>query len=196
MRAETLSLVQSKKDFFLPEAVYDMGGGNWQNYDLKSRLGGRDLIVVDYFPHESVNIVDDLQTLSKIEDNSIGNIFSSDAIEHIENPWMVIKAFHRVLKPGGIMYLTVPFVWHYHGHENENGEKVDFYRFSPLGLKALCKNYFEILECDWDSAPPIIPNEGIWRVGCHIIGRNLENPIQTTDREWEMNKSNPDTGGW
>ncbi len=195
MRSETLKIIGEKSHHYLDEPVYDMGGGNWQNYNLKEKLGGRELIVVDYFEHESVNIVDDLQVLSKIEDNTVGNLFSSDAIEHIENPWKVIQAFHRVMKPSGIAYITVPFIWHYHGHKNDAGEIVDFWRFTPLGLKALVQNYFDVIESDWDDKPPIVPNEGIWRVGCHIIARNLEKP-RNIDGLGVMSENDPETGGW
>lgn len=196
MRQETLMLIQQKQKYFTEGPVYDMGGGNWQNYDLKSLMGGRELIVVDYFEHESVQIVDDLQTLSKIEDSSVDNIFSSDSLEHVENPWKAIDAFHRVLKTGGVMYLTVPFVWHYHGHKNDNGEIVDFWRFTPLGLRALVGPKFEIIESDWDTDPPVSGSE-MWRNGCHIIARKKENfNSENTDENYRMSSVNPSTGGW
>ena len=198
MRQETLDTLAKKSHYFINGPVYDMGGGNWQNYDLKSLLHGRDLIVVDFFKHESVQIVDDLQTLTKISDSSVDNIFTSDVLEHIENPWKAVESFHRVLKTNGVVYITVPFIWHCHGHDNDKGEKVDFWRFTPLGLKALLGNLFEVIEYDWDTKAPSHPSDSLWRCGCHIIAKKIENPNKSnnSNENWSMSKINTETGGW
>jgi hypothetical protein len=48
---------------------------------------------------------------------------------------------HRILKPRGVIILTVPFFWHVHE------EPKDFYRYSEYGLRYLFqKGAFEIVE--------------------------------------------------
>jgi 2-polyprenyl-3-methyl-5-hydroxy-6-metoxy-1,4-benzoquinol methylase len=42
------------------------------------------------------------------EANNFDIVISSEVIEHTEDPYLAIKEFHRVLKPGGILALTVP----------------------------------------------------------------------------------------
>jgi 2-polyprenyl-3-methyl-5-hydroxy-6-metoxy-1,4-benzoquinol methylase len=44
----------------------------------------------------------------KFENNYFDLIISSEVIEHTENPYGAIREFYRVLKPGGILSLTVP----------------------------------------------------------------------------------------
>ena len=177
MRYETLSTLRQKEPLFIDGPIYDMGGGY---HPITSDLvGGREIVVVDYF--EGADIVDDLNTLVKIEDNSVANVVCNDVIEHIENPWKVIENFHRVLKPDGVMFLSAPFIWHFHGHELIKGDwksRVDYWRFTPLGLDALCKPYFQILCSDWDvdgDAVKDIPlgpqNTNIWRCGVHLVGK-------------------------
>jgi 2-polyprenyl-3-methyl-5-hydroxy-6-metoxy-1,4-benzoquinol methylase len=44
----------------------------------------------------------------KFGDNCFDFIISSEVIEHTDNPYRAIGEFYRVLKPGGILALTVP----------------------------------------------------------------------------------------
>ena len=196
MRQETLKYIKNHEQYFIKdEPVYDMGGGNWQKYDMKSLIGGRDLVVVDQFEHKTVSIVDDLHTLATFKDNSICNIISSDAIEHCDNPWEVIKTFHRVMKPDGVLFITAPFIWHYHGHKRDDGVLIDLWRFTPLGLQKLCEKYFDIIDCDWDTKPPSTPNKPVWRCGAHILAKRKDN-ITTTTPNIAPLVANTKTGGW
>jgi 2-polyprenyl-3-methyl-5-hydroxy-6-metoxy-1,4-benzoquinol methylase len=42
------------------------------------------------------------------EENHFDLVISSEVIEHTEDPYLAVKEFYRVLKPGGILALTVP----------------------------------------------------------------------------------------
>jgi 2-polyprenyl-3-methyl-5-hydroxy-6-metoxy-1,4-benzoquinol methylase len=44
----------------------------------------------------------------KFENNYFDFIICSEVIEHTENPYRAIMEFYRVLKPGGVLALTVP----------------------------------------------------------------------------------------
>ena len=195
MREETLLYIKQKSNLFIKnEPIYDMGGGNWQGYNLKSLIGDRELIVVDQFIHQTVSIVDNIHTLDSLKTESIFNIMSSDVIEHTDNPWKVIETFNRVMKPGGIMFITAPFIWHYHGHKNDNNEIVDLWRFTPLGLRRLCEKYFDIIECDWDTPPPTIPNSNLWRCGAHILCKKKN--VQDNNLYTYTMTPSKDSGGW
>jgi len=178
MRNETLSIISRLNKFFIGNDVYDMGGG-YQPLD-SSLAAGKTVKVVDYMPNENVDIVDDLVTLKKIKDCSADNIFCSDALEHVTRPWEAIENFHRVLKDEGIIFLTVPFIWHFHGHEIETGDwrtRVDFWRFTPAALLSLTHKYFETIECGWDLSPPLGPQTTpIWRCGAYFCGKKLSKP--------------------
>jgi 2-polyprenyl-6-hydroxyphenyl methylase/3-demethylubiquinone-9 3-methyltransferase len=49
------------------------------------------------------------------EDNMFDVVISSDVIEHTEDPWKALDELIRVLKPGGILCVTVPnrTVWYF-----------------------------------------------------------------------------------
>jgi len=63
-------------------------------------------------------------------DNSYASIFSISTLEHIENPDQVLKEAYRVLKPGGILFLTL---------ETDEVDAATFYRplLKRIGLQSL-----------------------------------------------------------
>lgn len=59
-------------------------------------------------PLVPVDIIDDGETLKTISDQSQDFIIANHFLEHCEDPISAFKNFHRVVKPGGILYLAVP----------------------------------------------------------------------------------------
>ena len=55
----------------------------------------------------------------------------NQVLEHVFNPDDFVREIARVLKPGGALLLTVPFVW------NEHEQPYDYARYSSFGLRAL-----------------------------------------------------------
>ncbi|MBI5779284.1 MAG: methyltransferase domain-containing protein [Planctomycetes bacterium] len=54
------------------------------------------------------DIVGNAQDLHMLADNSVDFVIFSHVLEHLPNPLKALKEFHRVLKPGGILYLGIP----------------------------------------------------------------------------------------
>lgn len=61
--------------------------------------------------------------------NTIDSIIATEFFEHCPNPESIMKEMIRVLKPGGILFLTVPFLWNLHI------VPYDEYRYTPFSLK-------------------------------------------------------------
>lgn len=78
--------------------------------------------------NEEIDVYYDGKTLP-FENESFDSIFSSEVFEHVFNLPQVLDELHRVLKPGGKMLLTVPFVW------DEHEIPYDFARYTSFGLK-------------------------------------------------------------
>ena len=73
--------------------------------------------------------------------NSFDSILCTEVLEHVENLDNVIKELYRVLKPGGRMIITTPFMC------IEHEIPYDFRRFSYSGLLGLFKKKkFKILK--------------------------------------------------
>ncbi len=70
------------------------------------------------------------------EDNSFEIVLCMVVMEHLEDPKVAIAEIYRVLKPGGKILVSVPFLFPIHDSPN------DFWRFTKYGLKVLFK--------DWD----------------------------------------------
>jgi SAM-dependent methyltransferase len=65
------------------------------------------------------------------QDDSFDTVVSFHVLEHTEEPAAVLGEMARVLRPGGRVLLSVPFVWGIHEAPR------DFYRFTPFGLRHL-----------------------------------------------------------
>ncbi|MEC3877991.1 class I SAM-dependent methyltransferase [Parapedobacter sp. 10938] len=77
---------------------------------------------------EEIDVYYDGNTLP-FADESFDSIFSSEVFEHVFNLPQILDELHRVLKPGGKMLITVPFVW------DEHEIPYDFARYTSFGLK-------------------------------------------------------------
>lgn len=72
---------------------------------------------------------------------SIDGVLSTQVLEHVSNPAAYIMEAKRVLKPGGCLVMSVPFVW------QEHEQPYDYFRFTSFGISALLKeNGFDIEE--------------------------------------------------
>lgn len=78
--------------------------------------------------HEAIDVYYDGKTLP-FADESFDSVFSSEVFEHVFNLSQILGELRRVLKPGGHMLLTVPFVW------DEHEIPYDFARYTSFGLK-------------------------------------------------------------
>ena len=75
------------------------------------------------------------------EPNEFDGVVCNQVLEHVFTPDLFLGEINRVLKPGGLLLLTVPFVW------DEHEQPWDYARYSSFGLKSLVeKNGFEIVE--------------------------------------------------
>lgn len=71
------------------------------------------------------------------------SVFSSEVVEHIFNLEQIIPELNRVLRKGGTILITCPFVW------NEHEVPVDYARYTQFALKHLLeKNGFKIVKQD------------------------------------------------
>ena len=74
-------------------------------------------------------------------DAEFQSVLCNQVLEHVFTPEDFLGEIHRVLKPGGQLLLTIPFVW------DEHEQPYDFARYSSFGLKALLERHgFRVLQ--------------------------------------------------
>ncbi|MFZ1702565.1 MAG: methyltransferase domain-containing protein [Pyrinomonadaceae bacterium] len=69
-----------------------------------------------------------------LDNECVDTILCTEVLEHVPDPEGAISEFARVLKPGGTVITTAPFVYPIH-------DKYDFFRYSPDGVKVIMERY-------------------------------------------------------
>lgn len=79
--------------------------------------------------------------LFPFNDNNFDSALCNQVLEHVFTPKEFLKEINRVLKPEGILLLTIPFIW------DEHEQPHDFARYSSFGASYLLEEAgFEIIK--------------------------------------------------
>jgi SAM-dependent methyltransferase len=108
----------------LSGAVLDVGGGqNAQYIPLLKSPESLCSVNIDA-KIEPTHLVEPGQPLP-FADNSFDCVISLNTLEHIYDAAAVLRETFRVVKPGGKVHVTVPFMFRIHGHPD------DYFRATP-----------------------------------------------------------------
>jgi len=66
-----------------------------------------------------------------LEDGTVDAVLLTQVLEHVPVPAAVIQEAARVIRPGGGIFVTVPFVWELHELPH------DYWRFTPASIERL-----------------------------------------------------------
>lgn len=66
-----------------------------------------------------------------LADSSVDSAMLTEVLEHCPDAESVLKEVHRVLRPGGFLFLTVPFIWPIHDIPH------DEFRYTPFALHSI-----------------------------------------------------------
>ena len=116
-------------------SVLDVGG-RIQPY--RALLGNRiaRYFAVDPVRTALVNVIGKGEQLP-VTSNSFDLVFCTQVLEYISAPETVINEIHRVLKPGGILLLSVPAL-------SPTDSDEEYWRFYPASLRALLAPFSKI----------------------------------------------------
>lgn len=101
--------------------------------------------IADIVPIDGVDVVLDICNMSCIRDNALGAIKANEVLEHVLDPAAALACCDRALKPGGFLFLTVPFMHKVHA------DPTDFQRWTAdkwrieLNKTSFAIERFEIL---------------------------------------------------
>jgi SAM-dependent methyltransferase len=110
--------------------VIDIGAGEGPYREL---FGDQRYVTLDRAdtPHSGeVDLHGDAASIPA-DDESFDVVLCTQVLEHVSQPLEALQEFHRVLRRGGLMLATVPFLW------EEHETPFDYYRYTRYGIADL-----------------------------------------------------------
>ena len=117
---------------FVSGILLDIGCGN-RRYEKLFTAKVDEYVGLDWpqlTERASPNIIGDAMKLP-IKNGSVDAVLATELMEHLPFPDMFLSEVSRVLRPEGVLILTVPFM------EPLHEEPRDYYRFTPYSLHLL-----------------------------------------------------------
>lgn len=97
---------------------------------------GFNILSIDIDPARQPDIVADVITFSSAIQYDV--IIMIEVLEHVRRPRAAIKNVYNLLKPGGRLILSTPFLFPLHDRP------MDFFRYTRYGLADLCADFESI----------------------------------------------------
>jgi SAM-dependent methyltransferase len=98
--------------------------------------------IVDYDTTDVIGVGERLP----FEDNTFDAVLSIAVLEHVRDPFTCAKEISRVLKPGGELYCSVPFLQPYHGYPHH------YFNATHQGINRLFEDDLDIVDINSDGA--------------------------------------------
>lgn len=125
--------------------VLDAGAGNgiYASAFDHARYESADFLQVEGIAYAPVTYVCDLRELP-VEDGRFDLVLCTQVMEHVLEPLATLREFHRVLRPGGRLWVSCPLFY------EEHDKPYDFFRYTSFGLTRLLEEAgFVDLEMEW-----------------------------------------------
>jgi len=119
------------------ENVLDVGKSSRQFYELFSpqQITTLDINQFDGYP----DIIDDICDPLQLQEACYDGLVCLSVIEHVYAPEQAVRSIFRCLKPGGLAFVHVPFVFRYHAPGDLSFQ--DYYRFTRDGVAYLFREF-------------------------------------------------------
>ncbi|MDP2638729.1 MAG: methyltransferase domain-containing protein [Candidatus Azambacteria bacterium] len=115
---------------FIKGDVIDVGCGNSKYKSMILKFDNvKKYTGLDFFVSNNADIVTDLNKKLPVENAKYDSAICISVIEHLLEPQLALDEIYRVLKPGGYLLLTTPWIYPFHG------EPSDCFRYSRFALK-------------------------------------------------------------
>lgn len=141
MRDDAKTFVELLADAFDPRApILEIGAlqtaGQEGYADLRPFFPGKAYTGCDVVAGAGVDRIADAAALD-LPDGSVHTVLAIDSLEHVADPWRAAAEVHRVLAPGGLCAITMPFVFPIH-------HPPDYTRFTPEGMAWLLRAFVAV----------------------------------------------------
>lgn len=99
------------------------------------RDSGVDAIEIDIDPARGPDVVADVSDMTCFEDGTVDAIICMEVLEHVHDPRKATSEMFRVLRPGGVVVGSSPFLLGLHE------EPHDYFRFTLHGIALLFRKF-------------------------------------------------------
>jgi SAM-dependent methyltransferase len=93
--------------------------------------GNSTVVVANLDPKSRPTVLVDLSSPWPFHDGIFDLVVSTWVVEHLTDPWLFFREAHRVLRPGGVVLVAVPFIHRVHGSPS------DYWRLTDAALVML-----------------------------------------------------------
>ena len=118
--------------------IYEFGSyqvaGQEELGDLRGLFRGKEYVGCDLRPGRGVDRIEDLSALS-LADDSVATALVLETLEHVAEIEAAVSELRRVLEPGGLVALSMPFDLRIHGYPS------DYWRVTPVGMQRLLEGF-------------------------------------------------------
>jgi SAM-dependent methyltransferase len=100
--------------------------------ELVAGDGLSEFLRLDFDREYGPDLVADVTALP-LANGSVDRVASNSVLEHVAYPHQILAETLRVLRPGGVMEVAMPFVWKRHGYPH------DYVRLTPQFFERVCR---------------------------------------------------------
>jgi hypothetical protein len=114
-------------------SVLEIGSKNYGNTaTFRDFYASNVYVGVDLEAGPNVDVVADLTRQGHgLQNNAFALVICCSVLEHVKKPWLFAPVVSDLVKLGGHLYISVPWVWPYHAFPD------DYYRYSFRGIQEL-----------------------------------------------------------
>jgi SAM-dependent methyltransferase len=123
--------------------IVDVGGKNTRSW-MESVIPGA-FETWDKRPGRSVKRTVDIERArspQEVATGSVGTLIITSVLEHVRRPWRAAENIGRIVAPGGLLLVTMPFAFPFHPAPD------DYWRATAEALAVLFDRWFLPLQMD------------------------------------------------
>ena len=125
---------------YMPEVsgpVLEIGSKDYGNTSsFRDFYSTSDYVGIDLEEGENVDHILDLtEGVGPLPKEHFSLGICCSVMEHVRKPWLMADNISAVIRPGGSIYISVPWVWRYHAYPD------DYFRFSWRGIAELFPDF-------------------------------------------------------
>lgn len=139
--------IESHKDR-IRGPILEIGSKKYSNstfMNYRKLFNNLDYTGIDLSEGENVDLIidltEDFNTIEKKINRKYNTIICCSVLEHVKDIFRFSTNLTKLLNPNGILLLSVPFTWEFHGYPN------DYWRFTPASIQYLFPNLSFPINC-------------------------------------------------